>query len=166
MRIYGLQVLFWFFVGCVHANVYEYAMWTHVETCQSRQHTWSVRVEHRWASASIMTLALTRGRMVAVYQPQTARQFAWKSSLDKAFVRKSALFREDWMSTIWIPQPSLIPIWDRNQWYRTASDLERGVRRGGSVVARILAARLLLAEHAHDQRWAVKAQREWLWLGY
>ena len=55
MRNYGLQVLFWFFVGCVHADVYDYAMWTHVKTCRSRQYTWSVRVEHRWASAGITT---------------------------------------------------------------------------------------------------------------
>ena len=58
MRNYWLWVLFWFFIGCDHADVHEHATWTHVERCRSRQHTWSVRVEHISASAGVTTQSL------------------------------------------------------------------------------------------------------------
>ena len=51
-----------------------------------------------------------RTHMYEYYQPQTASRFLQKGSRASAFVKKSALLREDWTSSMMIPFPSFTPI--------------------------------------------------------
>jgi hypothetical protein len=84
---------------------------------------------------STLTLALG----LKHHHPQTERRAAMNAEKAKAFVKMSALFSSELISEMTMGVGESM---ERNQWYLTARDLERGVRRGGSVVARIFAARL------------------------
>lgn len=85
------------------------------------------------------TCSDTRLQIKANYQPQSVLRCRAKTSNGSALVNMSAVLRADGTDfTIIVVGESL----DRNQWYLTASDLDRGVIRGGSVVARIWAALL------------------------
>ena len=65
-------------------------------------------------------------------------------SCARTFVRKSAQFKANATSLMMMPLPSLRPRSEQNQWYWMVMCMDLGVRRGGSVVASCLAARLSL----------------------